>query len=70
MAMQGGPPPHRVKPGWVLCDKNGKVNCADLKQWIQDMVDWGERVRADILKLEAHTKHPPGDPGSPPPPPE
>jgi len=69
MADQGGPERH-VKPGWKLCDKQGKVNCDDLRAWMRDMVAWGERVRADIIKLEAHTKHPPGDPGPPPPPPE
>ncbi|MBI2404489.1 MAG: hypothetical protein HYV20_17470 [Gemmatimonadetes bacterium] len=46
------------------------MNCDDLRTWLQDMVAWGERVRADIIKLEQHTQHPPGDPGSPPPPPE
>jgi len=37
-----------------------------LRQYIKDMYVWGSRVRADILYLEQHAKHPTGDPGDPP----
>lgn len=41
----------------------------ELKQWIKDMVEWGKRVRNDILRLENVTGLSQGDPGDPPPPP-
>ena len=38
--------------------------------WMKEMEAWGKRVRADIIRVEAALRLPPGDPGDPPPPPD
>ena len=38
----------------------------DAQLWMHDLVRWCAQVRRDILRLEAHTHLPPGDPGPPP----
>ena len=45
-------------------EKNRAQN--DLRDWMAQMVEWGENVRLDIIRLEgaAHLAH--GDPGQPP----
>ena len=59
---------YRTKePGWVLCDRNGNLNCQNLRNWVLDVVEWGQRVRHDILRLEAAAGLAEGDPGDPPP---
>ena len=41
-----------------------------LIEWMEDLQEWGEQVRHDILRLEAqHPELDTGDPGPPPPPP-
>ena len=57
--------PHK----WKLADVDS-LNLRDLRNWIRDMVDWGERVRQDILRLERHARLAKGDPGDPPPKPQ
>jgi hypothetical protein len=46
------------------------VNAKDLRLWIRAMHEWGQRVRQDILRLEAAACLSVGDPGDPPRPPE
>ncbi|MCI0436704.1 MAG: hypothetical protein L0271_24155 [Gemmatimonadetes bacterium] len=65
--------PWHVDGGWDGTDAGGNpyvlINAERLRAWMCDMVRWGERVRADIIRLEAPAKIPAGDPGDPPPPP-
>ena len=37
-----------------------------MEEWIKDLEDWGQRVRDDIIRLEAATGVGLGDPGDPP----
>ena len=53
-------------PDWEL-HGNDSVDYEKLKNWMADMVDWGKRVRRDILRLEAAAGLSEGDPGDPPP---
>jgi hypothetical protein len=39
---------------------------AELLKWMQEMVDWGKRVRIDIVRLEGAAGIGPGDPDDPP----
>ena len=38
-----------------------------MKDWIDDMIGWGQDVRDDIIRLEAAAGLPTGDPADPPP---
>ena len=56
-----------------IYDTAGKVKKGEFEafmewvyQWSRDMHAWGQDVRDDIIRLEAHTGFPSGDPGDPP----
>ena len=38
-----------------------------IQDWMDDMIDWGQDVRDDIIRLEAAAGLPTGDPADPPP---
>jgi hypothetical protein len=49
--------------------KGGNMKDEALRAWAKEMVEWGKRVRNDILRLENVTGLTEGDPGEPPGPP-
>ncbi len=76
---RSSPGSHAVKKPWFIpkVPQGGEdKDLTDLRLWVRDMVDWGKRVRRDILDLEKNvdalkgTMTPAGDPGDPPPEPE
>jgi hypothetical protein len=44
----------------------GQLPDLKLHWWVKEMIEWGEHVRHDILRLEAASGIGPGDPGDPP----
>ena len=45
---------------------SGPANEANLMKWAELMVEWAKDARDDIIRLEAATGIPMGDPGDPP----
>ena len=50
-------------------DKLTKAELKRLAKWMRAMVEWGENLRDDLIRVEGGLGIASGDPGDPPPPP-
>ena len=63
---RAAPRPKKYAKGRERLVRDGELNVDALRLWMHEMVEWGQRVRVDILRLEQCCCLSAGDPGDPP----